>query len=58
MVSVQLHIPTALPPGKSPSMHWIKVWVETIVGLDAMAKRKKKIPSQFLQVVETMLSSL
>jgi hypothetical protein len=39
-VSGQLHVPAALPPGKSPGTHFIGGWVDPRVGLDYMEKWK------------------
>jgi hypothetical protein len=40
-VSVQLHAPAASPPGeRAHGIHWIGGWVDSIVGLDDMEKRK------------------
>jgi hypothetical protein len=37
-VSDQLHAPAALPPGKSPSIHWIGGWMGPTTGLEAVGK--------------------
>jgi hypothetical protein len=40
-VSVQLHAPTALPPGREPpGTHWIGRWVDPRAGLDNVEKKK------------------
>jgi hypothetical protein len=39
-MSGQLHAPAALPPGKSPFVHWIGGWVVPRAVLDAVVKRK------------------
>jgi hypothetical protein len=35
-VSGELHVPAALPKGKSPGAHWIGGWVGPRAGLEAM----------------------
>jgi hypothetical protein len=44
VVSGQLHVPAALPRGKSPppppDIHWIGSWVDRRAGLDDVEKRK------------------
>jgi hypothetical protein len=37
-VSIQLHVPAVLPPGKESN--WIGFWVGPKTGLDAVQKRK------------------
>jgi hypothetical protein len=39
-VSGRLHVPAALPPGKSPGTHFIGGWVDPIASLDDMEKWK------------------
>jgi hypothetical protein len=39
-VSSKIRNPVALPPGKDPGTHWIRDWVDSRAGLDAVAKRK------------------
>jgi hypothetical protein len=43
-VSVQLHSPAALHPGKDPVIHWIGLNLRA--NLDAVQKRKICFPSQ------------
>jgi hypothetical protein len=35
-----LNAPAALPPGKTPGIHWIGGWVGPRAGLDDMERRK------------------
>jgi len=44
-VDGQVHVPTALTPGKVPGTHWIGGWVGPRAGLDAVVRRK--IPSPY-----------
>jgi hypothetical protein len=39
-VGGQLHAPAALPPGKSPIIHWIGDWMDPKTIPDAVIKRK------------------
>jgi len=46
----QIHIPTALPPGKEPpSTHRIGGWVGPRAGLDAVEKIKFPIPRRLIE---------
>jgi hypothetical protein len=45
-VSVELHIPAVFPLWKSPSTHWIGVWVGSRASLDILEKRKIFCPCQ------------
>jgi len=57
-VSSQLYAPAALPLGRAPDTHWIEDWVSPRASLDAVAKRKKKIPLLSPQKIERQSPSL
>lgn len=42
----QLHAPSALPPGTSPSTHRIGCWVGPSLGLDVLENRKISCPDR------------
>jgi hypothetical protein len=42
-VGGQLHTPAALPRGRTPGTHWIRVWVGPRAGLDAVEYAERSL---------------